>query len=180
MYAADVKGLRSDLLVWSSPYGVANRTRYPATEYVPPAVYAEVWEQAFVWAPQFDLVAQQDSTGALANSLSDVREFLTNLSAASTRQRRPLWSNVELFEVWPRDCEWPDACHGRHPAPFERIKAQLENERPLAVKLIAWEWSSCLSPNNGSETWPEATKANFEAYKAYLAGAGGGASGAGL
>ena len=87
---------------------------------------------------------------------------------------RPLWSNVELFEVWPRSCEWPDACHGRHPAPFERIKAQLENERPLAEKLIAWEWSSCLSPNNGSETWPEATKANFEAYKAYLAGDGGG------
>ena len=46
-----------------------------------------------------------------------------------------------------------------------RGSRQLENERPLAEKLIAWEWSSCLSPNNGSETWPEATKENYEAYK---------------
>lgn len=171
--AADIKSLRPDLLVWASPYAVANRTRYPATEWVPPAAYAELWEMAFLFAPTFDHVAQQDSMGALANSLGNVREILGNLSAVSTRQRRTLWSNVELFEVWPRDCEWPQPCHGRHPAPFARIRAQLANEAPLvgpSGQLIAWEWSSCLSPNNGSSAWPAETRANYEEYVAYLHG----------
>ena len=171
--AADIKSMRSDLLVWSSPYAVANRTRYPATEWLPPAVYSELWEMAFLFAPAFDHVAQQDSMGALANSLGDVREILGNLSAASTRQRRTLWSNVELFEVWPPSCRWPQPCHGRHPAPFARIRAQLANEAALVGpngRLIAWEWSSCLSPNNGSSQWPGETRANYDEYRRYLQG----------
>ena len=42
----------------------------------PQSVYAAVWEQAFLWAPSFDLVAQQDSTGFLGNSYADVAAFL--------------------------------------------------------------------------------------------------------
>ena len=34
-------------------------------------------------------------------------------------------ANVELFEVWPRSCEWPAVCHGRHPAPWSRIVHQM-------------------------------------------------------
>ena len=169
--AQAIKGFRTDLVVWSSPYGAMNRTRYPATQWLPPSVYAAVWEAAFLWAPHFDHVAQQDSMGALLNSYADVADVLGNLSLASTRQHRHLWSNVELFEVWPRSCAWPEPCHGRHPAPFARIEKQLQNEAavlaPIGGSFIAWEWSSCLSPS-GENAWPSETRANYAAYKAYL------------
>jgi len=174
--SVDIKSkLRSDLLVWASPYAVLNRTRYSARDWVLPTTYAGMWEETFAaWAPSLDAVALQDSTGALANSFSDVREILGNLSAASARQGKSQWANVELFEVWPTSCQFPSVCHGRHPAPFSRIRAQLENEAPLLLgsdpKVIAWEWSSCLSPtaNNGA-VFPDANRANYEAYKTYLA-----------
>ena len=172
--AHDVHTLREDLLVWASPYAVANRTRYSTAEWVLPATFGGLWEQTFAWAPDLDLVALQDSTGALANSFSDVRELLSNVSLAAYRQHRPSWTNIELFEVWPRSCEWPAVCHGRHPAPFSRIKAQLLNEAPLllgdASKIIAWEWSSCLSPttSNGA-AFPDANRANYDQYRQYVA-----------
>ena len=40
-------------------------------------------------------------------------------------------------------------------------------------RLIAWEWTSCLSPNGGassSEPWANVTRANYEAYRAYVNG----------
>lgn len=37
-------------------------------------------------------------------------------------------ANVEIFEVWPQSCEWPDVCHGRHPAPWTRIVKQMVRE----------------------------------------------------
>jgi hypothetical protein len=173
--AADIKTkLRSDLLVWVSPYAVANRTRYSVKDWMLPSTFGALWEQTFAaWAPELDLVALQDSTGALANSYSDVRELLGNVSLASMRQHRSSWANVELFEVWPRSCQWPDECHGRHPAPFARIQAQLENEAPLLVgpapKIIAWEWTSCMSPTPGNGApFPDANRANYDAYQKYV------------
>ena len=77
------------------------------------------------------------------------------------------------FQTAGASCEWPDVCHGRHPAPFSRIKAQLENEAPLLVgpspKIIAWEWTSCMSPTAGNgAVFPDANLANYDAYKKYL------------
>lgn len=173
--AQDIKTqLRADLKVWSSPYAVANRSRYPASLYVLPSLYGALWEETFAaWAPALDHVALQDSTGALGNSFGDVRQLLGNVSAASARQGRSAWTNIELFEVWPSSCEWPAVCHGRHPAPFERIRQQLENEAPLLrgpePKIIAWEWTSCLSPTEGNgAAFPDANRANYAAYRSYL------------
>ena len=165
------KTLRADLVVWAR-LTAFNRT-LPSK--VPAAVgVCGLWEEALAaWAPALDVVAPQDSSGANGNSFADVRELLGNMSRAVARQRRSAWSNVELFEVWPRSCQWPDECHGRHPAPFSRIKAQLENEAPILSgpdpQVIAWEWTSCLSPTAGNgAAFPEANKANYEAYLAHI------------
>ena len=87
-------------------------------------------------------------------------------------QRRSAWSNVELFEeVWPRSCQWPDECHGRHPAPFSRIRRSSRTRRRSSPdpQVIAWEWTSCLSPTAGNgAAFPEANKANYEAYLAHI------------
>ena len=47
-----------------------------------------------------------------------------------------MWSNVELFQAWPDTCHWTRAtghCHGRAPAPMDRIIGQIE----LAAKTLA-------------------------------------------
>ena len=131
--------LSADLLVWASPYFVANLTRHSSRDIMNARFYADFWGQMFTWAPDFGLIAPQDSMGAQGNSFENVSTYVDAMRAASQHAApapRPFWSNVELFEVWPRDCEWPSVCHGRHPAPFARIKAQLANEAPRADKLI--------------------------------------------
>jgi hypothetical protein len=50
------------------------------------------------------------------------------MAPASRRAGRELWSNVELFEVWPPNCA--GKC-GRHPAPISRVIKQMANEGGL-------------------------------------------------
>ena len=109
--------------VFASPYFVGNRTRRPASHGdLGPARDAAVWESVFTqWAPALDLVAPQDSMGAQGNSFENVSAYLGQISNASRRAGKAVWSNTELFEVYPPTCEWPSTCHGRHPAPFSRI-----------------------------------------------------------
>ena len=127
------------------------------------AFYADFWGQIFEWAPDFGLIAPQDSMGAQGNSFENVSTYVDAMRAASSAAARPFWSNIELFEVWPTSCAWPAPCHGRHPAPFARIKAQLANEAPRADALIAWEWESCLSPLHS-----DSTAALYKQYKQYV------------
>ena len=181
--ARDVRGLDPDLLVWASPYYVANLTRHEPTSIMDAAFYADFWGQIFEWAPDFGLIAPQDSQGAqgnsprpttreahldagrrAGNSFENVTDYVDAMYASSLKHARPFWSNVELFETWPRSCQWPAAC-GRHPAPFERVKAQLANEAPRADALIAWEWESCLSPLHSNDT-----AALYGQYKEYVLG----------
>ena len=87
------------------------------------------------------------------------------MKPASQRAGRRLWSNVELFEVWPQNCTGTWAhCTGRHPAPIERIIKQMANEAPLVETLIAWEWHSCLSPNAEDLSYGGVIKQRYEEY----------------
>ena len=103
-------------IVWASPYYVGNLTRHPTAEVMTPRFYADWWEQVLVWAPHLDLIAPQDSMGAQGNSFENVSTFLGELAAASRRASRKIYSNVELFEVWPTSCQWSakdGICKGR-------------------------------------------------------------------
>ena len=169
----------SELLVWSSPDAVGNYSRYHRADMLGPRLYGDLWEQMFLLAPELDHIALQDSQGERGqNSLADTAEFLGNCSAAGLRQNRSTWSNVELFQVWPPSCEWSKVaghCRGRAPAPMDRIITQLATASAVLdsasdtkeAVVIAWEWTTCLSPNGGSG------KANIsrlaaENYRAYL------------
>ena len=102
--------------------------------------------------------------GAQSNSFVNVSDYLGHIADASRKAGRPVWSNVELFEV--------HNISGRHPAPFSRIVKQMANEAPLVDKLIAWEWTSCLSVRAGrylyKDTYPNATAELYEQYRAYV------------
>eukprot|EP00949_MAST-11_sp_MAST-11-sp1_P005194 g5194.t1 len=167
-----------DYQVWASPYSIGNLTRHP-TGFSSPAEYATAMATAFTSAnenapaskPYFHHVAMQDSMGAQGNSFQNASDFLGNMT-----ERVTTWANVELFEVWPRSCQWPQPCHGRHPAPWSRIKAQMANEAAQLgggeqAILIAWEWYSCFSPNAHGDPhhpFPNETLANYRSYMSYL------------
>ena len=174
--------LDDTLKVWASPYSIGNLTRHP-TGFVSPAEYETTWTSIFrSYAPYLDLVAPQDSMGAQGNSYENASDYLRAVARAAANVNRSslMWSNVELFEVWPPTCAWPSACHGRHPASFrDRIQRQMANEAAIlspddngtSATLIAWEWRSCFSPyaaNDPSIPFPNITKQNYEDYKRYL------------
>lgn len=167
--ARDMKvNLSRDILVWASPYYVGNLTRHPAASWMGPRFYADWWGQVFVEASHLDLIAPQDSMGAQGNSFQNVTDFLSQLALESRVQSRAVWSNVELFEVWPQSCQWSNVtgiCRGRHPAPWSRIKEQMANEAKHVDAMIAWEWHSCLSPFGSNPNW---TKPVYDQYLAYI------------
>eukprot|EP00039_Didymoeca_costata_P010270 m.137841 g.137841 ORF g.137841 m.137841 type:complete len:374 (-) comp14765_c0_seq1:10-1131(-) len=165
--ARDIKTLSSELLVWASPYYVGNLTRHNKEDIMTPQFYADWWEQIFWWSPDLDLIAPQDSMGAQGNSFENVSSYLSQIANRSRQAGRKVWSNVELFEVWPSNCSWTPthSCRGRHPAPIERITAQMHNEAPLVDLLIAWEWESCLSPYGSNDS-----AALYTDYKQYIEG----------
>ena len=150
--------------VWASPSYEGNLTRDPAVDHMDPAIMGAFWNQVFQWAPHFDLVAPQDAMGAQGNSFANVTASLSAIVSGSRAAGRSVWANVELFEVWPPSCHWPTTCDGRHPAPIERIVAQLANEAHLVDEVISWEWHSCLSPHGSTK----ATAVLYDAYKKYV------------
>lgn len=155
---------KSELEVWASPYYVGNATLHPTAQSA--SDYASYWQSIWALAPSFDWIALQDSRGWMGNTDAEVAEVLTALGQAAAAAGRQLWSNVELFEGWPLPCEFPVPC-GRHPAPIDRIVAQLANESPLVEgRHIAWEWTSCLSPYTNN-----ATAALYNDYVSYLSAA---------
>ena len=175
------QNLNSELVVWASPYSIGNLTRHP-TDFSNTSMWQKAWKEIFINAPSLDFVSPQDSMGAQGNSFENASEYLQAVVKGGLDAQRsvPQWSNVELFEVWPRSCEWPSVCHGRHPASFEgRIKQQMHNEANIispkdggaSAVLIAWEWRSCFSPNAFGDShiaFPNVTKSNYEAYMSYL------------
>jgi hypothetical protein len=186
----------SALKVWSSPDAVANWTRYPRQAMLGHRLYGDMWEQMFLLAPDFDFIALQDSQGERGqNALADSAAFLGNCSASAARQHRGMWSNIELFATWPPECQWSrdhGHCRGRAPAPISRIVRQIQtaalvlarhhggSSQPLAVGqavLVAWEWTSCLSPNGGDPhdvagNITNMTLQNWRAYRRYMQGPG--------
>ena len=161
--------------VFASPYYIRNQTRRPDAKYgdLSPAKNGRLWERILdQWALELDLIAPQDAMGAQGNSFENVSSYLGEIAAASRRAGRRVWSNTELFEVYPQSCQWPATCHGRHPAPFNRIKQQMANEAPLVDALIAWEWTSCLSALAGRllyrGQYPNATAELYAEYFDYV------------
>ena len=174
--AVDVKKLLSpDLKVWASPYAVYNWSLHNRTdahehgELLNASEYAAFWGDVLDAAPAFDLIAPQDSVGWMANTVTEVSASLKALRAATLKAKPPreLWSNVELFEGWPEPCWFPTPC-GRHPAPIERIVAQICAESEIAATLVAWSWGE-LSPSGFASN---SSAALYKQYASFVANGG--------
>ena len=89
---------------------------------------------------------------------------------------------VELFENFPLDSphHQPDCVH-RRPAPWSRIKQQLQRESAFiddgggGNEFTAWEFHSYLSPFAGPCGWAQSSERNasdglYQTYKRYVEG----------
>ena len=105
----------------------------------------------------------------MANTVTEVSASLKALRAATLKAKPPreLWSNVELFEGWPEPCWFPTPC-GRHPAPIERIVAQICAESEIAATLVAWSWGE-LSPSGFASN---SSAALYKQYASFVANGG--------
>ena len=173
--------------VWASPYAVANLTRWRGSlgggnRWLTPQAWGSTLDAVLAGAPGLAMLAPQDSMGALGNSLANVSALLGATVAASNRHGRQTWSNVELFATLPAGCDSRTTKCGRQPAPFDRIRAQMENEARVleangaaGARLIAWEWLGNMSPHlPPGNPAAAAAKANYDAYAAWQHGRGHG------
>ena len=171
--AAFVKStLRSDLLVWDSPYITGNTTHDAKEGHVMNVSdTAAWWSKVWKLAPSFDLIAIQDHLGqGYPSSFQNVSEYFPAVAATAVAAGRSgMWANIELFgQSTGPNSTGSYYCHNCV-AKWPRVKAQLELESslPHVTKRIAWEWTGCLSPNYGPEG-PNTSKALYAEYKAYI------------
>ena len=110
--------------------------------------YGRYWGEVLRNAPDFGYILPQDGRG-LWNTPAIVAEMMGGLEAASRAHGRPFGMNVELFG--PGNSSIPPypsvMCKNRLPAPWPRVRAQLEQEGPHSDMLTAWEWNTCLHPD---------------------------------
>ena len=154
-FAAHVKSLRPSLRAVTSPYYRPANASDPHNHQMTAEQWASFWRRLLEAAPDFDTIAPQDGLGAGGNNLTTVRAYLGALRRVTQDLGRTLWSNVELFAASPHCAEvhadyCPASCLDRRPADFDRVKAQLAAEAPLADGgfLISYEWHAYLSPTS--------------------------------
>jgi len=134
--------------------------------------YGEYWSGVFRDAPDFAYILPQDGRG-LWNSPETVQEMMEGLEKAARSNGRPFGMNVELFGPSddPSIPPYPSVmCKNRLPAPWPRVRAQLEQEGPCSDLLTAWEWNTCLHPEKGycDEHYQELAAELLGNYTAYI------------
>ena len=108
--AAAVQGMSPAPLVWASPYGVGNMSKWRGSlgvtnRWLTPVEWGRALGAVLDNAPGLSMIAPQDSVGALGNSELNVSALLGATAAVAARHKRQAWSNVELFQTAPTGCD---------------------------------------------------------------------------
>ena len=158
--------------IYADPYYEDHSSCLSATE------YGEFWRRTFVAAPGFSLIAPQDGVGAHDLPSATVDKFLGALRNGSHVAHRKFGVLVELFQQFPLGTYNQPTCEHRRPAPWPRIKRQLQNEAAFADggELTAWEFHSYLSPMRGPCEWSHdaltrnGSQSLYQQYKGFVDG----------
>ncbi|REE55453.1 uncharacterized protein DUF5109 [Paenibacillus taihuensis] len=83
-----------------------------------------------------DYIAYQDEVGVNKTIVAELDEIYSGLREAHDRAGKPLWADVEIFKF-----------HGKvlHPAPFERVKGQLEVASKYVDKILCYQYLGMLN-----------------------------------
>jgi hypothetical protein len=158
--------------IYADPYFEDRSSCLSASE------FGEFWRRAFVAAPGFSLIAPQDGVGAHDLPSTTIDKFLGALRNASHAAHRKFGVLVELFQQFPLGTYNQPTCVHRRPAPWLRIKDQLQNEAVFSDggEFTAWEFHSYLSPMRGPCEWSHdpltrnGSKSIYQQYKGFVDG----------
>lgn len=112
-----------------------------------------------------DFIAYQDEVGVRKTKVDRTKRIFEKLRTAHDKAgRSELWADIELF-----DFEGMVYKSALIPAPFERVKKQIENVAPYADKILCYQYPGILNPSS-SESFaghPDSAKL-YDSYLNYL------------
>ena len=89
-----------------------------------------------------DFIAYQDEVGVKKTKVDRTKRLFEKLRVAHDKAgRSELWADIELF-----DFEGMVYKSALIPAPFERIKKQIENVAPYADKILGYQYLGLMNP----------------------------------
>lgn len=109
-----------------------------------------------------DFIAYQDEVGVKKTKVDRTKRLFEKLKIAHDKAgRSQLWADIELF-----DFEGMVYKSALLPAPFERIKQQIENVAPYADKILGYQYLGLMnSPDSSSFAGHETSVTLYENYK---------------
>lgn len=112
-----------------------------------------------------DFIAYQDEVGVKKTPVARTEKIFERLRKAHDKAgRAELWADIELF-----DFEGVVYNSALLPAPFERIKKQLENAAPYCDKILSYQYLGIMNPASSASFsgHPDSVKL-YEAYRKYI------------
>lgn len=112
-----------------------------------------------------DFIAYQDEVGVRKTKVDRTAKIFEKLRRAHDKAgRAKLWADIELF-----DFEGMVYKSALVPAPFERIKKQIENVAPYADKILCYQYIGIMnSPESEAFAGHKNSTLLYNAYKNYI------------
>ena len=112
-----------------------------------------------------DFIAYQDEVGVRKTKVDKTERLFEKLRVAHDKAgRAELWADIELF-----DFEGVVYNSALIPAPFERIKKQIENVAPYADKILGYQYLGLINPPDSESFAGHTNSAKlYEDYKNYI------------
>lgn len=112
-----------------------------------------------------DFIAYQDEVGVKKTKVDRTARIYERLRKAHDKAgRAELWADIELF-----DFEGLVYNSALIPAPFERIRKQIENVSPFVDKILSYQYLGLMNPESSlSFAGHENSKTLFDDYLNYL------------
>ena len=112
-----------------------------------------------------DFIAYQDEVGVRKTKVERTKRLFEKLRKAHDKAgRSELWADIELF-----DFEGMIYNSALIPAPFDRIKKQIENVAPYADKILGYQYLGIMNPKDSKAfAGYENSAVLYDEYKKYI------------
>ena len=112
-----------------------------------------------------DFIAYQDEVGVRKTKVDRTKRLFEKLRKAHDKAgRSELWADIELF-----DFEGMVYNSALIPAPFDRIKKQIENVAPYADKILGYQYLGLMNPKDSKAfAGYENSAVLYDEYKKYM------------
>lgn len=111
-----------------------------------------------------DIIAYQDEIGVRKSNIEWTPKYFESLRKAHDKVgRSKIWADMEVFQF-----EGPIYTSALLPAPFERIKAQLQGIQDFVDEVMIFEYPGLFSRPGSIASMGKSQEKLYTDYKAYL------------